>query len=58
MKNEKFFLLKKEKLNAPGETIVLDIHFLSKVPRPVSRTGVYKNNDFIAQLFPKIGVFQ
>lgn len=42
----------------PRETILLEIKFLSKVPRPVSRTGVYKDYYFIAQWFPKIGVFQ
>jgi hypothetical protein len=41
----------------PGQTIDLRIEFLSKVPRPISRTGVYKDNYFIAQWFPKIGVF-
>lgn len=43
---------------APGQTILLGIEFESKVPRPVSRTGVYKDYYFIAQWFPKIGVFQ
>jgi hypothetical protein len=42
----------------PGETIELHIEFLSKVPRPISRTGVYKDYYFIAQWFPKIGVFE
>ena len=42
----------------PGETITLSIKFLSKVPRPISRTGRYKNYYFIAQWFPKMGVFQ
>lgn len=42
----------------PGETILLEINFRSKVPRPISRTGVYKDYYFIAQWFPKIGVFQ
>ncbi|MDH5706288.1 MAG: hypothetical protein OEZ45_09735, partial [Candidatus Aminicenantes bacterium] len=42
----------------PGQTILLRIEFESKVPRPISRTGVYKDYYFIAQWFPKIGVFQ
>jgi len=42
----------------PGETIALSIKFFSKVPRPISRTGRYKNYYFIAQWFPKLGVFQ
>ena len=41
----------------PGQTILLHIEFESKVPRPISRTGVYKDSYFIAQWFPKIGVF-
>jgi hypothetical protein len=42
----------------PGQTILLRIEFESKVPRPISRTGVYKDYYFIAQWFPKIGVFE
>jgi hypothetical protein len=42
----------------PGQTIVLHIGFLAKVPRPIHRTGVYRNSYFIAQWFPKIGVFE
>lgn len=42
----------------PGQTILLHIEFESKIPRPISRTGVYKDYYFIAQWFPKIGVFQ
>ena len=43
---------------APGETVTLDIAFESGVPRPISRTGVYKDYYFIAQWFPKIGVLE
>lgn len=42
----------------PGQTILLNIDFKSKVPHPVDRTGVWKDYYFIAQWFPKIGVFQ
>ena len=42
----------------PGQSIQLEIEFQAKVPRPISRTGVYKDYYFIAQWFPKIGVFQ
>jgi len=42
----------------PGQSITVRIFFKSKVPRPISRTGVYKDNYFIAQWFPKMGVFQ
>jgi len=41
----------------PGQTILLHLEFQSKVPRPVHRTGVYKDYYFIAQWFPKIGIF-
>jgi len=42
----------------PGESITLKIDFSARVPRPVSRTGVYRETYFIAQWFPKIGVYQ
>ncbi len=42
----------------PGQTILLRIDFTSKIPRPIHRTGVYKDSYFIAQWFPKIGVFE
>ena len=42
----------------PGQSVSLQIAFISKIPRPIARTGVYKENYFIAQWFPKIGVFQ
>jgi len=42
----------------PGQTIRLRIEFEAKVPRPISRTGVYRDYYFIAQWFPKIGVFE
>jgi len=52
------FSVKLPKPLQPGETILLEIVFQSKVPRPIARTGVYKDYYFIAQWFPKIGVFQ
>lgn len=42
----------------PGETIEIKIEFFSKIPRPIHRTGVHKNYYFIAQWFPKLGVFE
>lgn len=42
----------------PGQTVNLKIDFHAKVPRPISRTGVYRDYYFIAQWFPKIGVLQ
>jgi hypothetical protein len=43
---------------APGQSLDLVISFSSQVPKPISRTGVYKDYYFIAQWFPKLGVFQ
>jgi hypothetical protein len=42
----------------PGQTIQLEIIFSSRIPSPVSRTGVYRDYYFIAQWFPKLGVFE
>ena len=41
----------------PGETVTLHIAFTAKIPRPFARTGAIGNYFFIAQWFPKIGVF-
>lgn len=43
---------------APGETVDIHIAWTSKVPRPIARTGAIGNDFFIAQWFPKIGVFE
>ncbi len=42
----------------PGDTVRIAIEWVSKVPRPFARTGVVGDYYFIAQWFPKIGVFQ
>ena len=42
----------------PGETINVRITWSSRVPRTFARTGVIGNNYFLAQWFPKIGVFE
>jgi hypothetical protein len=52
------FLVKLPQPVEPEQTIQVHIEFFSKVSRPVSRTGVYKDYYFIAQWFPKIGVFE
>ena len=52
------FSVKLPKPIEPGQTILLRIRFESKIPRPISRTGVWKDYYFIAQWFPKIGVFE
>ncbi|HET7221332.1 MAG TPA: hypothetical protein VFJ02_24925, partial [Vicinamibacterales bacterium] len=43
---------------APGETINVQIAWSARVPRTFARTGAIRNFYFIAQWFPKIGVFQ
>ena len=43
---------------APGETIEVDFAWTSHVPRTFARTGAIGQYFFIAQWFPKIGVFE
>ncbi len=42
----------------PGETIALQIDWISKIPRTFSRTGYRGDFFFIAHWFPKVGVFR
>jgi hypothetical protein len=42
----------------PGETIRVEITWKSKIPRTFARTGFRGNYFFIAQWFPKVGVYQ
>ncbi|MFC1561408.1 M1 family metallopeptidase [candidate division KSB1 bacterium] len=42
----------------PGGTISLEIQWESKVPRTFSRTGARDDYFFLAQWFPKVGVFE
>ncbi len=42
----------------PGESVHLRLDFRSKIPRAVARSGYYKNSFFIAQWFPKPGVYE
>jgi hypothetical protein len=42
----------------PGEDVQLEIDFQSKIPRGLQRTGYYKDSYFIAQWFPKPGVYE
>jgi hypothetical protein len=42
----------------PGEEVRLQVEFESKVPRAVARSGYYKDSYFIAQWFPKPGVYE
>jgi hypothetical protein len=43
---------------APGQTIDIEIAWTVKVPRTFARTGVIGDFYFLAQWFPKIGVFE
>jgi hypothetical protein len=42
----------------PGESVRLLLEFRSKIPRTVARSGYYKDSFFIAQWFPKPGVYE
>jgi hypothetical protein len=42
----------------PGESVRMRLEFKSKIPRTVARSGYYKNSFFIAQWFPKPGVYE
>jgi hypothetical protein len=42
----------------PQEEIRLEIEFITKLPRTIARSGYYQDYFFVAQWFPKIGVFQ
>lgn len=52
-------MVKLEEPILPGKEIVIDITFLSKLPRIVARSG-YERDDFymVGQWFPKIGVYE
>jgi hypothetical protein len=43
---------------APGDTLKLKISFESKLPSPIARTGYNKDFYFVAQWFPKFGVYE
>src|SRR5581483_9818811 len=43
---------------APGETLTIRVAWTAHVPRTFDRTGVVGNYYFIAQWFPKLGVWQ
>jgi len=42
----------------PGETITINIKFVSKLPKIFARTGFVGNYFFAGQWFPKIGVYE
>lgn len=43
---------------APGDTLKLDLSFDSKLPSPIMRTGFAGDYYFVAQWFPKFGVYE
>ncbi|HNT93047.1 MAG TPA: M1 family metallopeptidase [Bacteroidales bacterium] len=43
---------------APGDTLVLKLDFISKLPSPIRRTGYDEDFHFVAQWFPKFGVYE
>lgn len=42
----------------PGDTLFLKIEFTSKLPSPIQRTGYSDDFHFVAQWFPKFGVYE
>ncbi|MFZ5518777.1 MAG: M1 family metallopeptidase [Candidatus Zhuqueibacterota bacterium] len=43
----------------PGDSVVLTIDFIARLPQPpIERTGAFDEYFFVAQWFPKIGVYQ
>ena len=42
----------------PGDNVRLRLEFESRIPRTVARSGYYRNSYFIAQWFPKPGVYE
>ena len=43
---------------APGDTVILDIDFTSKLPSTIRRTGFADDFFFVGQWFPKFGVYE
>ena len=43
---------------APGEEVTMNVEFDSRLPRVVARTGFGGDFHFVAQWFPKLGVWQ
>ena len=42
----------------PGEEVRVQVEFESKIPRTIARSGYYRDSYFIAQWFPKPGVYE
>jgi hypothetical protein len=43
---------------APGATVTIEIEWTSKLPHVFARTGFHDNFFFVAQWFPKLGVYE
>jgi hypothetical protein len=43
---------------APGDTLKLELSFKSRLPSPIDRTGFAGDYYFVAQWFPKFGVYE
>jgi len=43
---------------APGESVAVDLAFRAKIPRTFARTGFRGDFFFLAQWFPKLGVYE
>ena len=43
---------------SPGDTLKLELSFKSKLPSPIERTGFAGDYYFVAQWFPKFGVYE
>lgn len=43
---------------APGDTLTLEVSFDTKLPSPIDRTGYNGDFYFVAQWFPKFGVYE
>jgi len=51
------FQIRSTKPVLPGRSITFKIEFETKQPLPISRTGAIRDYHFVAQWFPKIGVW-
>jgi peptidase M1-like protein len=56
-KDKTVFQVRLPKPVAPGASVEFHIAFQSKLPESVARTGYNRNSFFVAQWFPKVGVW-
>lgn len=57
-KDQTVVVLPLEKPVLPDSSVKVRIHFTSKLPHITSRTGYSQNYFFVAQWFPKLGVYE